>query len=84
VKRHHLVVLAVAFAGASLTAQQTDRAKALDDQITQIFSTPTYAAPFVRRDGARWIVVPRSSDPPTRRARAIINDTATHAQRVIR
>jgi dipeptidyl-peptidase-4 len=87
VKRHHLVVLAVALAGASLTAQQTDRAKALDDQITQIFSTATYAAP--RFGPARWLpdgssytTVERSAD--NQAAREIIKyDAATGTRSVL-
>ncbi|MEO8677553.1 MAG: S9 family peptidase [Vicinamibacterales bacterium] len=47
-----LFVLAVALATAGLDAQ-ADRAKALDDQIGQIFSTTTYQVP--RFGPARWL-----------------------------
>ena len=54
--KHHrlaLVVLTAALVGVSLEAQQSDRAKALDDQIGQIFSTATYQVP--RFGPARWL-----------------------------
>ena len=52
-KRHHVLVLAVALAGASLNAQQSDRAKALDDQVGVIFGSGAFAAP--RFGPARWL-----------------------------
>ncbi len=54
--KHHrlaLVVFTAALVGVSLEAQQSDRAKALDDQIGQIFSTATYQVP--RFGPARWL-----------------------------
>ena len=70
-KRHHLVILAIALAGASLAAQQSDRAKALDDQVGLIFGSQTFAAP--RFGPARWLdgssytTVERSADNATGR-----------------
>ena len=55
-KRHRrlpLLALSVALAAASLAAQQIDRAKALDDQVGQIFSAATYQVP--RFGPARWL-----------------------------
>ena len=54
-RQHRLPILAVALAlaGASLDAQQSERAKALDDQVGQIFSTTTYQVP--RFGPARWL-----------------------------
>ena len=55
-KRHlrlPICVLAVALAAASLGAQQVDRAKALDDQVAQIYSAATYQVP--RFGPARWL-----------------------------
>jgi dipeptidyl-peptidase 4 len=89
VKRHlrlPLLVLAVALAAASLSAQQVDRAKALDDQLGQIFSAAAYQVP--RFGPARWLpdgssytTVERSADG---NGRDIIRyDAATGARSVL-
>ena len=88
-KRHlrlPLLVLAVALAAASLAAQQIDRAKALDDQLGQIFSAAAYQVP--RFGPARWLpdgswytTVERSADG---NGRDIVRyDAATGARSVL-
>jgi dipeptidyl-peptidase 4 len=51
--RRPLVLLAVTLAVVAVSAQQSDRAKALDDQITQIFAANAYQVP--RFGPARWL-----------------------------
>jgi len=51
--RRPLVLLAVTLAVVAVSAQQSDRAKALDDQITQIFAANGYQVP--RFGPARWL-----------------------------
>jgi dipeptidyl-peptidase-4 len=78
--------LAVALAVAAVSAQQSDRARALDDQITQIFSASAYQVP--RFGPARWLpdgssytTVERSPDG---NGRDIIRyDAASGARRVV-
>ncbi len=48
-----LVLLAVTLAVVAVSARQADRAKALDDQITQIFAANAYQVP--RFGPARWL-----------------------------
>jgi dipeptidyl-peptidase-4 len=51
--RHLALAVFVGVLGVSLSAQQSDRAKALDDQVGVIYGTTTYAAP--QFGPARWL-----------------------------
>src|SRR5712692_9763495 len=62
-----LTVAAIVLAGAAASAQQSDRARVLDEQIDRIFKARAYEAP--RFGPARWLpggtayaIVERSAD----------------------
>ena len=61
------VLLAVMLAGAAATAQETDRGRALDEQLGRIFGVGEYAVPRFGParwlpDGAAYTTVERSAD----------------------
>ena len=78
--------MALALAVAAVSAQQSDRAKALDDQITQIFSASAYQVPPFgparwSPDGSSYTTVERSADG---KGRDIIRyDAASGARSVL-